>query len=711
MLLLGIAASIRPTGAGELSGYVELLYNDTQTDVEGSPQSTVETDAEFFRQRYSLNFVQDPFPTVSFAVGGLFEQADARQNTDGLRLESEDELLYPYARIGLSTSYYSGELAFERQQRRTEFDVFAVDRSRRDLYRGTLAWTPPKLPVVRLELLRTQDYRGSDLELARIDDIVQLSSDYHRKGLYAYYRGFVQDVDNRVDDARLESTNHAGRVRYGGQTWHGRFSYNADGAVDYGRNKTTRSGVGEFDTDVAAIAGLSSIDDTPQSDPLLPNPLLIDDNFLAGAGVNLGLPPPAGDDRPRNIGFDLGSAMPLNTLRIWVDRPLPAVIAASFSWDVYVSDDNDLWTLAGTFPLVPLAPFDNYFELSTGTLDVRYVKVVVSPLEPTDPFATNFPEILVTEIEAILRSPFVPSAASTEESTTTQRLTLSARARLLESFPLYYELSHFVVDSNVAASRYSLANGISAASRFGEIYDFSARLTRTDSRTGDEDLTSHAFSTSLGATPLETLRQSVVCSFTRNERDAGTTDFASVFLHNDLEIRRGIEFALSIGRSYSVNVDDRTTSIESLTTGLTLDPHPTTTVTLSLQDRDVDTPTGTNTGSRRSSALSVSWRPVSAVYVFASHGTNEIDASPERDTNTVLIGWSPFPDGTLQFTINYGETNRTAPDETTKGLTPSLRWNISPNIYFETTYAQFESDTPNVRTDTDAVTATFRATF
>jgi hypothetical protein len=711
LLLLPLAGASDGARGGEVSGYAELAYSETKTEQSGAGDPPFSSETDFFRQRYSVNFAQNLFPHVTLALGGLFERTDTQVDSDFSVVDSDDELLYPYATLSLRTPYYAGEVAFERQQRRVDVQGAPAGRSRRDLYRSAVAWTPPRLPLTRLEVLRAENRAGPGLPLTNVEDLAQLFSEFRRKGLSTYYRGSVSHRDDRAGGSTVESVIHNARVRYSDHWWGGRMSFNGDAAVDYSRNRTESSGLAEVENPVLAIEGLAAIDDTPELDPLAANPLLVDDDVEASAGIDLGLPPPAGNDMPRNIGLDLGVDLPIDTLRVWIDISLPGSVAASFTWRVYTSDDNDIWTLEHTLSSVLLAPFEDHFELRFAEIEARYVKVVVEPLEPSVPLAINFPDILVTEVDAFLHDVLDQGPTSVETSVTGQRLNLGLRTRLVESVPLYHELTYFLVDSNAVASRYSLTNGISVADRFWQFYSVQARLARSDSRDSTGDVTTHSLSTSLGVQPLETLRHNLVVSGIRTEREVGTTDFASVILHNYVGVRRGIELALSGGRSYTVNVEDERTRVDLVNAGVALEPHPSTTVNLSLQDRSVEERGGGGAGSRRSAVASLSWRPVPAFYLFASRSAAETDDLPERDLDEFVVGWSPFPDGTLQFTVSYGETSQSSPEETQKRLTPSVRWNIAPGMYLEASYSGFRDDAFPDRIETDTLAATFRASY
>jgi hypothetical protein len=106
-----------------------------------------------------------------------------------------------------------------------------------------------------------------------------------------------------------------------------------------------------------------------------------------------------------------------------------------------VSSNNLDWTLWQTASAAPFGPFDNRFEVRFPTARTRYVKVVVVPLAATVVGALGFPDIFVTELQAILT---LPAAQATQGSTqTTHTANVAAKARLLDNPSLFYDFSLF----------------------------------------------------------------------------------------------------------------------------------------------------------------------------------------------------------------------------------------------------------------------------
>jgi len=74
------------------------------------------------------------------------------------------------------------------------------------------------------------------------------------------------------------------------------------------------------------------------------------------------------------------------------------------------------------------------------------------------------------------------------------------------------------------------------------------------------------------------------------------------------------------------------------------------------------------------------------------------------------LNWSPFPDGTLHFTLYYNETVRS--DETQeRSVIPSLRWYFMPRSFLEVSYQNSRSEAAAQTTQSDVYSGTVRFSF
>ena len=112
---------------------------------------------------------------------------------------------------------------------------------------------------------------------------------------------------------------------------------------------------------------------------------------------------PASFDSPQGLFTRIMPGLALwNVLRAYCTMALSTI---SWLWmldSIYSPID---WVLRQTVSPATLDPFVPRFEIRFANVAARFVKAVTRPLAATVPGATDFPLILVTELQAALRSP------------------------------------------------------------------------------------------------------------------------------------------------------------------------------------------------------------------------------------------------------------------------------------------------------------------
>lgn len=686
--------------------------SDTQSEDAISGLSLDQT-VRIFQQRYRLDFSRRLFPNLDFRMGGSYEKEATSTDLLGVTFEGTRKRFTPYARLTLHTPTFGAEAAYERRQDRFEAGA-STSKLVQETWRANLSWTPADLPLTRLELSRRNTYDLGRAGLDTVEDRIQLSSRYLAVDkVDLYYRGSLERDRDRLADGELTSNFQNFRVGYSDSWRDRRVTLSTDYTVNYRNLQTTRSGAGELIEPVVPTAGLASIDDTPAHDPLAPTPALIDGNKGIPAGINLGLPGPGGELRPRNIGLDLGFATEANTILVWIDRELPPQIAAAFSWQIYTSDDNLDWVLRQALPSATFGPFDNRFEVRFATTVSRYVKLVVSPLNAGVPDATSWPDIQVTELEPELRRP--SSDLSFESSTTAQLFNADVRALLVQRANFYYELGYFLATRTGGPTTYTLSNGLSASQAISPILTGSARLTREDRQERLGRQTAYLLSGSLTATPLPTFQASTVASYVQEQGDFGR-ETASVTLSGVAQLYRGVSTSLALGMSRIVpNTGGRTGSFD-VNFGLTLVPHPKFTVTGVVQNRATtsefaEASRPTIRDELNTAEIDASYRPARSLYLFASQRWERSNLSGSRTLRNYSASFTPFPDGAFHFSVFYDTTYRTELDETQETLVPTIRWDITSKIYLNVSYQYLRSTSVLGTNRTEVASATLRAAF
>ncbi len=710
--LFAVVGAVTAASADGLDGYLEVTASHADISAEDAAGTRIDDRVDDLTQRYSLNWSRHLFPNLVFKLGGLYEHEAVRDELSGVIFDSRRRRVLPYFLLTLRTATNVAEIGYDRQDERFHNEL-SNSQLVQDTWRVNLGWTPVDLPQTRLEYLHRNTF---DLDRAGLDvgqDRLQLTSRYLvLEKVDLYYRGSLQrDVDH-LTVGELTTNSQNARVSYGDSWLDRRLTFSTDYTFNYRSTESVRSGVGEVVTEVIPTAGLSSIDDTPDHDPLAANPALIDANRVTSAGINLGLPPPAGDSRPRNFGIDAGVQSQLNTVLVWIDRELPPAIANRFSWRVYTSSDNVDWTLSQIVPSAVFGPFENRFEVRFTAVVTRYLKLVVSPLTASVPDATSWPLIQVTEVEPELRQP--SSDLTSSRSDTAERLSADFRARLLDAPSLYYESSLFLSRQNQGTALYTLSNGISVSHALSPIFSGAARLAREDRRQTFGDQTAYLFSGSLTATPLPTVQESMVVSYVQ-ETGVEARDTASVVFSSVAQLYRGISGNLSLGRSAIRPGVGGHSLADDLTLGLTFVPHPKFTLNATVQNRTVRNEFADarpdRTDELKTAELGAAYRPLRSLYLFASERWERIRGEPGRTLRNYSLSWTPFPDGAFRFSIFYDSSYETQFQETQETWVPTLRWNITERMYVDLTYQDLRTTSLLGTSRTKIGTGSFRVAF
>jgi hypothetical protein len=719
-LALGVAAILAPAaipaGAQTASGYVELVAtsNDVETEDRRTGQRS-EGEGSSFQQRYGLDLAWTLYPNFSVRAGGLFDRADASAEGDFGSGDARLTRIRPYLNARLRSAIFSAFLEFYRTEVEQKTGMIA-NRDIQDSYQATLGWRPVDLPSLMIRLIRTDDFDENRRFRDTTSEFFDLTSEYQPVDeLQLYYRGQLQEFNDNLLDNNTERTFHSGRVTYGDAWWDSRVRFDAEYLVDYRATQTTSSGSGDIFSPLFPIGGLSENSDMPTDVILLPNPALIDSNVAVSAGIDLGLPGSGGDIRLRNIGLDFGSPVTLNTLFLTVDRDLDPAIAAWYTWAIYVSDDNVIWSEQNPNAQAVFGPFVPRFEIGFADLTTRYVKVVTSPLDASAPGASNFPDVFVTELGAAQRTP-AADVQGKRLSATSQLLSSSLRTRILESPALTHELVGSYRDAGTSArATYDLSNGLSLRHTWNEVYSVTARLAHQRSQQQSEEQDGWVYTASLRANPLPTLQNTLVFSGRTLNVDGDSSDSQSIFLYSNAELYEGINANLGVGASTLDRDNGESVDNTRLNAQVTLAPHRTVSFNLTFQDRRSKRSGGTLPAERvdtlRRREASVSYRPLNTLYFFFSYRQEGGFAGGDRFLRSYSASWSPFPGGALQFIFGFDERYQSELDTLSRFITPRIRWNMTNRWYWELAYQEstFDSDL-QLRNDKSWV-GTMRYTF
>lgn len=719
LAMIALSGMLAGQSAAEgLTGYLEFNYSASDTETMDASGQSLKSSSGSFAQRYSITLDKRIYPNLSVLGGGFFEREDSTFESGGVEGDLARTSIRPFAILRLRTPLYGAEAAYTRNEEKLKVTGLSPAPTVRETYSSTAYWKPDGFPEVKLEYFRTNNFDRDRRILDTTADRVGFKTIYRPVSpLDLRYQLFLDEKTDRIAGTTIDDTTHNARITYSDAWWRRRISVDSDYNFIRNETRTHAAGAGEVSFQLFPFAGLSAISDTPETVVLDANLLLVDGNLSAGAGLNLGLPPPGGDARPRNMGLDFGALTEVNTLLVTIDRDVTQV-ADAFSWRIYTSPDNLNWVLRQTVSPAVFNSLFPRFEIRFTNLTTRYVKVVVSPLSPATPFASGFPTIFVTELQAELRRPATEVEGSVAR--TVHRYNLNVRTRILERPSLAYEFSFFLRKTDPAANptEYTVSNGLSFQHQFSKVFTGRARVAREDGEEKGGRRSANILTASVAAVPLDTLSHTLVYSGI-DETSAGNESLTnSVFLYNNAKLYEGIDVSLGGGASFTETGTGQKTDQTQAIGNATLVPHRAVTFNVSYAMTESTAKGGELPGeaktSNRSWEANVTVTPIPTVYLFGSYRADSRSAGGVEKNNVTrnyALNFSPFPYGTLHLNVSYNETLRSEDDSRQRIITPSLRWNITPRSYLDLSFLKVTTESPVSSADTRAASGTFRMNF
>lgn len=685
-----------------ISGLLEFNYNFFSTKTTDASGVTTKTTTNSYNPRLSLALNTNIFPTLNLNAGVVFEKDISIFESDGTKTKSKTTDFRPYINLRWINPLYVAGVDYSRRQETVKTSDSSGVTTVNEDYNAILGWKPDGFPSIDLRLTRNNLFDEKRINQDTTTDSALLNTRYTYKGLEVRYDGTYHDIKDKLNEVETEQFIHAGRVTYTNLFFNRRVSLNTSYNITYEETETKASGKGgEVAFQIFPFAGFSLIDDTVNPITLDPNPALIDGNVTASSGINIGVPPPLGDSRRRQIGLDLLNLTEINQILVWVDRDLPPGIPSKFSWDLYESSDNLNWA-SRPITSVTFGPFQNRFEIKFLNVNARYIKVVTKPLTAVDaasvPTFANPDRIFVTELQAFIKRP--AEEVKGKITRTSHILNVDSRARILDIPTLFYELSYFFTrtdpsgqQSQKSQQSYTLSNGLSVNHRFSNIFSGRARVAYEYGEE-EEKRSAYVYNASVIATPLRTLKHILVYSGRTQKIDGRSSNNNSIFLNNNAAIYQGIDVYLNGGINFSTLETGQSQQNTNINFGTNLVPHRTMTINLVYSDTKTDTSGGglpASSNSTRRGELSLSYRPFETLYLFAS---GEIRKDGGRKIETLQnygLTWSPFPEGTLQFNFSYNESMRSEDNAKSRIISPNLRWKITGSSYLELFYQFLQS--------------------
>jgi len=414
-VLLIAAAAAR---ADDLSGRALLSYENRDTD---------RLTTTGVRQQYDLRLYKAFTMTSLMRLFCRVDDFRGSNDYTAFKQDNRSRQIQPVAEFILNTDTLQATARSEWLNLRS---TFGRNDSMRTLQRtlGQLTWEPDNLPIVHVMASRNAT-RDDTALIDLTDDTALASMQYHWRGLQATAeeRRF-HSADPQAGYERTTST-HDANVNWASTHFGGKLALSAAADMQLTKlNETAVRGTStSVPTPVAISRALWAVDDTPldsRDHPGATYPSLIDSNLNTTSGLSLG---PDGTSF-QNIIIDLGRVDRADEIRIVVRDPAGNPLqhgGGAVTWDLYTSDDGNLWRVispALTTFNAPLSLYSVTFALTPG----RWFKVVN--------FGVNADATLITEVQAYYHTVITPGKARNSTQNTYSGTTTFAYQPLKKLF-------------------------------------------------------------------------------------------------------------------------------------------------------------------------------------------------------------------------------------------------------------------------------------
>lgn len=733
LLLRGTARADVITGSAELSEQIGRNRTETSDGLTSVSKST-----NFF-QRYIVNYNNLVLPQIFLRAGMRVEKSALTSDTDGSTSKSKATVLMPSAGLTLSNPFVFAGVGYDERDEKTE-SAGQSNRTFRETKNAFLGLRPEGLPTLNIIYTEQTRHDADRTSIDQEDRLLSLNSMYRPvRTVQLFYSASYDDFEQHIVQSEAKTLTQSGRVSYGDRFFDDRMAFSANYIVTRQDSQFIRaSTTAAIQTQLFPLAGLSAINDIPTVGTLVANPALIDGNLTAGSGLNIGQTPSlAGDIRRRNMGLDFGLPTAVNTLFVWVDRQLPAAIANSFAWEIYISQDNQNWSLHQTvFPAV-FGLFDNRFEISFVPVTTRYIMAVTRPLSVAvvPPPGTDVSNIFITELQAFNDQTVSLAKGITSKTTVnTESVDVNTKVYIVRMdrhavlYDLYY-LTRAAEQTGQPLTRAStLTNALTANEKFNRVLSGTARVMRQDDESSAGVLlTTYDYTAALTAVAnsFPKLAHVAVLSGRREVlvQLSTTRDTGSLSLTNTAEVYPGINAHLGgIESLVSTTKDSESSRVQSslISFGTDIMPHRTVTINLSYDWSETEQHggigivvlTGSSTSRRTSTLASVAYAPFSSLYLFGSVQRIEETGKPGITAGVFSGAWAPQrTGGALELRFIYSENVETESRTRTRNYGPSARWKINARTFLDVSYVTASVETPLDKSESTALNASFKMTL
>jgi hypothetical protein len=329
--------------------------------------------------------------------------------------------------------------------------------------------------------------------------------------------------------------------------------------------------------------------------------------------------------------------------------------------------------------------FDNRFEILFPTVNTRFIKVVTRPLSPATPGSANFPNIFVTEMQALITQ--TGTSETTESSVTDQNVNFNLRGRISRRTIANYNLLYSQQDTDPGNDRRTqLSNSAYLNHTFNKVFSANVNGQRTDISVVDEDQTNYTYGASLRAAWLPTFDQSLTYTGRYEEDDSGTGYQNSVFLRNNAALYRGWSAFLDMGYTWEKIFTGEKITSSIIRPGTSFQPHPSLDLNMNFSFKRTEQ-SDADIGPKDETKWDVQifYTPLTNLSLFGK--VNGVDRDGDTDLyQQYTLNWSPFPDGGLQLFFNFNQVFISENNQEQTVVGPGLKWKISRHFTLDANY-------------------------
>lgn len=701
--------------ADVISGFMEQDYSHLASKTQDSTGNSTMNKGNAFTQKYNLMLNKSLFPLLTLRAGYLFESDRSWLTTGDQKSDSKITTSLPSADLNLGTPLLNASVGYSKRKESTNFPGTPSTGQNSESYHGAFNWRPEGLPVLSLNLERSNLFDDQRVSQDITSDRAVLSLAYRLKGIDLKYAGNYNDHTDRLQDVTVKQTTNSARATYSGQFFQDRVSLYS--SYNFSRQTTNIDTSGKGVVELPIPNQVRLFKSVPNNnDPLLITLGPLSDPVSIEIGTATQSPPSA-----QNMGFDfiketnvtmvLVSISPENFNSTAAKNNFIDKIVPLYTWTVYESADNFSWTPVNGVT----TNFDSsmyQFQIKFDSTKTRYIKVVVSQL---DPAAQNVKNASNGSNLSVTVNNFEALSVQGQTSVTSNTLNSDIKVRLLDSPSLFYDCSFYLVNSAPNGFlKWTLDNAILGDHHFNDVVGVSGRVAREDSYDPLGRRVAYVYNGTLRVIPLKTLSHTLAYSGRTESFQGKTDDIQSLYLSNTAELYRGVNVSLNGGASSAVNMNGMKVFSYSMNSAMNLSPRSDLSLNLNVSLNHSDQSGGGNksvSSETRRADMGVTYRPFPTLYLVASFGFLKQTQQKNSIVQNYGVNWSPFPDGTLQFNFSYQENVRNINEEWSRLISPGLSWKITRSANLDLSYPLLRTTSLTGTTESETFSAILRMSF